>query len=299
MAAPTAPTIATIATEALAKAGYGDVTVNPGLAVYNRAIDEWAREIKSDIYRKAKKLTTLQQTAVIILAEGQSKYPNPSDFYADNGMKLLYGDVTGTAQAGSSSTVTLAAAETIAEGTIVGKWILITSGTGEASYSQCTAYNESTKVATVKPNFATAPASGSGYMIVDYTPDLRPSTSWVFDKESDPYTTGEPTHYIPMGDADSGEFQIYPPPDKTYGLLKRYYLNINTLDLAGTLMGSLLQECYDIFDQGIYARALKNDNDEREEKEMMLYRQKIADLVAMETYGSQDLPDMQMTIQDD
>lgn len=80
--------------------------------------------------------------------------------------QLLAAAVTGTAQAGGSNTITLAAAGTSSvDGFYVGMPIRITGGTGSGQSSMITAYNGTTKVATVLQNWTTPPAGTSQYSI--------------------------------------------------------------------------------------------------------------------------------------
>lgn len=75
--------------------------------------------------------------------------------------------LTGTAQAGSAGSITLAASGTSAVNNFyVGQVVSITSGTGNGSNGLITAYNGTTKVATVTPLGASfTPATSSGYSI--------------------------------------------------------------------------------------------------------------------------------------
>ena len=82
--------------------------------------------------------------------------------------------VTGTAQAGSAGSITLAAAASATSGIYVGMIISITSGTGSGSSGLISAYNGTTKVATVKAiTAAFTPGASSLYSIaanVGYRP---------------------------------------------------------------------------------------------------------------------------------
>lgn len=78
---------------------------------------------------------------------------------------LLAAAVTGSAQAGSTTTVTLAAGSSTTDNVYNGADIAITSGTGSGQTRNIIAYNGTTKVATVDKAFATAPAAASGYSI--------------------------------------------------------------------------------------------------------------------------------------
>jgi hypothetical protein len=82
--------------------------------------------------------------------------------------------VTGTAQAGAANSITLAAGASSTDNIYVGMVISITSGTGNGHVGVITAYNGSTKVATVQASTATfVPGASSGYSIaanVGYAP---------------------------------------------------------------------------------------------------------------------------------
>ena len=82
--------------------------------------------------------------------------------------------ITGTAQAGSAGSITLAAAASATDGVYVGMIISITSGTGSGSSGVISDYNGTTKVATVKAiTAAFTPGASSLYSIaanVGYRP---------------------------------------------------------------------------------------------------------------------------------
>ncbi len=79
-----------------------------------------------------------------------------------------YGAVdAGTAQAGSATSITLAAGDSAVASIYVGMLIFLDSGTGVGQVGYCTAYNGSTKVATVNAwSLGVAPVSGSTYVII-------------------------------------------------------------------------------------------------------------------------------------
>lgn len=62
---------------------------------------------------------------------------------------------TGTAQTGSSNTLTLASGASDVDGIFVGMTISLASGAGSEQERDCTAYNGTTKVATVSPRWRT------------------------------------------------------------------------------------------------------------------------------------------------
>lgn len=73
--------------------------------------------------------------------------------------------VTGTAQAGGASSITLASGASAVDGEYVGLSIKLTSGTGSGQTNIITAYNGTTKVATVQTAWATPPDNTSAYAI--------------------------------------------------------------------------------------------------------------------------------------
>jgi hypothetical protein len=82
--------------------------------------------------------------------------------------------ITGSAQAGSAGSITLAVAASATDNLYNGMVISITSGTGSGDKGIITAYNGTTKVATVqKTTTAFTPGASSGYSIsanVGYKP---------------------------------------------------------------------------------------------------------------------------------
>lgn len=283
MAAPTAPTLTTLVTEALKKTGDS----SPTAADISRASDYWMEEIKNDIWTVAKKLKSLQTTAIAIANKGQSKYSNPTDYSSDLSMQLLDGTITGTAQAGSATTITLAANDTSEENDIVGREILITAGTGAGSIGQATAYNSTTKVATVSPAFDTAPGLGSTYLVITSTYMVQQGNLWDLDRQVYPMSKERPTYYHPIGDADYGEFIFNSAPDKTYGIKFRYYANLLTLDLDGTLMSTLYQRWRNVFINGIVAKRWAEDSDNRFQQQEQVFRGSMMALVNREQYGAE------------
>jgi hypothetical protein len=299
MAADAAPTLVSITTEGLKKGGYS----SPSSAQLTRAQDEWMPEIKNDIFTLAKKLKVLQTIVVGITTEGVDRYALPSDFSSDLTLTLLDGLSTGIAQGGASGSITLAATETVSEATLKQKkGILVYEGTGKGSYSQVTAYNSTTKVATVSPNFNTAPVNLDKYMFVDTVTPVTPKPVWKLDRMIQVNGgSGTPLYFYPIGDADNGEFVLYPKPYRStsipWGMQLRYYCDLMRLDLAGTLITTLYRRWRNIFTHGVYAKALQDKDDKRAEKAEVKYQRMLSTLITRETYGT-DLSNLQCTLED-
>lgn len=300
MSAPTAPTLITLCTEGLKKAGYSS-TSSGWSALLTRAEDYWMAEIKNDIWGWIKDLKMLQSIRFLALTNGLSRYSMPTDFSNDLNMIRCFGNHRGTATAGAANSITLAADEDITEGDITGKEIVITSGTGANSFSQVTNYDSSTKIATVSPAWATNPSTDSVYMVIDEYAPLQQKPIWELDESTYPTVQGPPDYFFPTGDSDYGEFYLYPTPyrsdEVSYVIKQRYYANLLTLDLAGTLLSTLYQRWQSIWIQGIFAKALEDMDDSRAIPEKTTYANMVKGLFSRERYGL-DLNNLNSTVKD-
>ena len=298
MAVPTAPTATTLATEGLKKAGYA----SPSSSLITRAEDFYMQEVMNDIHILAKKPKFLHTTAVLVLSEGQSRYSNPTDYSSDMEMTLLFGANSGTAQAGSSSSITVGANDSFTPTDIIGQDILILSGTGKGSMSQVVTYSDTTKVATVSPDFTTAPAAASTYVVVDQQKHLAQTPSFEFDRIVDTENElGEPTNFMPIGDSNDGEFILYPTPYNsggiTYALRLRYYANIMELDLTSTLISTIYSRLRNVFIAGVKYKQLEDDDDNRQQVAKQEYNSILQSVILREQYGM-DLNNLVMRVSD-
>lgn len=282
MAAPTAPTLSSISSEALKRAGYS----NPSSALTTQAQDEWMEEIKNDIWTVEKRLKNLHTTSITILTVGKSRYTFPSDYGTDMTMVLMNGDTTGTAQAGAVGSITLASDDDGTESDYQGKEIVVTGNTGQGSISQIVSFNSTTKVATVSPSFTTAPDSSSTYMIIDSYYDIERQPVWEFDKIAKPQIVNRPSVFYPLGDSDNGEFLFDKAPDVAYPTKLRYYADLMEIDLAGTLMATLYKNYRNVWIKGIVYRSFKQDLDDREEIARKEYEAALARMISEEKSGS-------------
>jgi hypothetical protein len=290
MAAPTAPTLTTLVTEGLKKAGYS----SPSAARITRAEDYFMEEIKADVWLLGKRLKSLQAEHVEVLNPKQSRYAFPSGFSSILSAKVLYGDDKDDVTGATASTVTLDTSdETENEDSLEGKEILIYSGTGKGSLSQVQSYDDDTYIATMFPVWAntsngTAPVATDTYVIVDQYIPLTLKAIQHYDEISIPHVTGPPNILYQVGDENHyGYYLLYPTPDQDhyYGIHFNYYLNLLTLDLASTRMSTLYARWRNLWIQGVKARQLEDDDDSRAPIEMAKYNNMVKDTVTLETYG--------------
>ena len=295
MAAPTAPTTTTLATEALKKAGYS----SPTSAQLTRAWDYWGNEVKNDIWNIVKDLKFMMTESVIVTTIGLSRYSFPTDIETLLSASLLDGTHDGVCQdGGSTTTAKLATTVTATEDWMKGKWIVIylTATPATAYLSQCIGFNTTTKVATVSPAWTPSPDSTYSFIVADIQYPLEVGAIWGYDDENYPTSKERPHKLHPIGDSDYGEFILAGAPDDTYAVKLRYYANLLTLDESGTLHGTLLKRWRNIFIQGILAKQLQDDDDDRAQVEFSLYTQYVNSLKLREKYGS-DLSQLQATVE--
>ncbi len=291
-AAPTA-TLTSLVSEGLYMAGDSD----PSDALQTRAEGNWIEEIKNDIWRQCKILKSLQTSSQIVFNRGQSLYAMPSDYagMGEMSIRLLSGSHTGAVQSSTSSSVTLASSETATEEFIIGKEILITSGTAVKQMAQVISYNTSTKAASIYPSWTVNPVASDTYLIVERYKPLESNPVWDRDKLYYPNIPGEPCEFFPVGDESYSKFLLNIPPDKTYGAILRYYANIMTISTSGTLMATLYQKYRNLWIQGIFSRRLQDLDDDRAKSERQVYFNLLSDVVAQETYGM-DIHTLQVSV---
>lgn len=86
-------------------------------------------------------------------------------FAVDTGLRSIR---SGTAQAGAAGTITLDASAAATTDFYAGCIIYTTGGTGVGQHRICTAYNGSTKVATISPNWATTPDNTTTFAVMPF-----------------------------------------------------------------------------------------------------------------------------------
>lgn len=298
MTVPTAPTLATITAEAIKKAGYTSTGSSQYTTLLARAQSDWIEEVKWDIWNVCKKLTSLQKVNLQEVTKGKSIYPLPSDFASHISVVLLDGDTTGTAQAGGATSITLAASDT-STSDIIGKEIVTTGGTGPNQINQITAIDTTTKVVTVAYTWATNPASGTTYRIIDYYYNLTEKPVWDYDKISTAQTRIRPQSFHIKGDNDNGEI-VLDTPDDSYSLKTRYFADLTRIDLDSATDPTITQvyrRYKNVLIQGVCAKCLQFQDDDRADKETNIYGNLLQVLQSRESYGM-DLSNLIMSVND-
>ena len=229
MAVPSDPSVTTVVTEGLKRGG----KVNPSAAEITSGTDEQFQEVVADIMLRVGHHHLFETQDVDATVAGLRSYDFPIGMFSDPKITLYDGpdDWRGTAQAGASTTITLAATYDEDSETVLGKYVIVTGGTGVDQIKQVTSYNNTSKVATVDSAWSTNPDSSSTYLVSDFQTRLVLSSK-EFDLNLlvNRFSTGRPTHFAMQNQTAF----LHPIPDKIYGLVREYTLGLDRLDQTGT-----------------------------------------------------------------
>jgi hypothetical protein len=286
------PTVSDICMEGLRLGGI----VNPGIKELKRAENTWLPLILNEIWQYGeeenfdRRLKTLQTTAICIAVVGQRRYPLPSNFSEEFSVSILDWTDTGTVQTGAGSTVTLESDEDITEAVAVGKYYLGLTGTSKGQFRQITAYNTTTKVATVDVAWDSSktPISGDTYAIIDEQKKLGEAHQSSTDEDLTPHDNEKPTKFSKYND----EFYFDNVPDQTYGIRLRYYANLSLIDWeegSGTLMSKILRNWQHLLVRGIVKYTKEGNDDDGFNAAVQLFDRALKRLYLKEApYGEDD-----------
>jgi hypothetical protein len=255
-------TSATIASEGLRRSGFPDPTAEQ----IKRAKEIWMPELVNEIISKTRAtgfgvLKTFETTVLAIGIVNQRRYALPTDFDDELNVTLLDGDVTDTVQSANSTTVTLAAGETVSESDAEGRHILITTGVGKGQYRQITDYDSTTKVVTMDIAWDTGktPSSSDTYVIVNEEDAVGIEYVKVIDESRRSRTPGMPTCVT----IHNNEFIFNSPLDKTYGMKVRYYADPAKIDFDDARWTDLFTRWQHLLTLGVQRVAMDELDDSR------------------------------------
>lgn len=254
MSIPAQPTATTICTEAYKLFGIN----TPTSAQITRATDYGLEMVKSDLKNMGLEWDFLRTTTWLPMTVGVSYVQLPTDYAKLLSARLLDGSSRSTLQTAAASTATLASTEG-AGSEIVGKWLVITSGTGINQAKQVKSYDTSTKVATLESSWTTTPVTSDGYLIVDSHKELDYSPVFDYNTIHTPGASGEPSIATTKGDAAEGDLYTDKAADKVYAIELEYYADINKIDLTATIYSRILRLLNHLFIQGVFVWLLQDD----------------------------------------
>jgi hypothetical protein len=267
MAVPTPPTVTSLVTQALKRAG----RTTPTATQITEATDHALQEVKADIMLMAPTHPNLAATSTAVTTMGQARYNAPDDWNEFRGLVLLDGpeEWRGQAQAATNNTITLASTFSADTNAVIGKYIILTDGPGITQYRQILNYNNSTKVASVDVDWEPDPTVATSYLVISNHSNLWPlSLITEMDRQETPGVLGSPYYAAVYGQ----EYTLYPTPDRSsYGILTRYYVDLSSLDEAAPLFLQLLAEWRSLWIQGIAVKSMQRFDEDRYQSELKVY----------------------------
>lgn len=272
MAVPSNLTPTQIVTEALKWGGRTVPTsaqITDGLTLYMAAV-------KSDLHRVAPCHPSLLTQTTVPTQIGLSKYDWPTDAEEISSINLI--DTrdetgwTGSAQAGSSSSITLAAGFDNAGIEMRGRYVHNTTPavTGKG---QILTYDNTTKVAGLTTVDGTAFAAATPYMIEAMRWEVKKRTSYHMPAWEQSYELTRPKQMIMRG--RTGVFDK--APDRVYIMEWEYWAALDRLDDAGAVFLRHLREWSALYLQGIGIRVMTRFDEDRRNTETQIYNQMLAE----------------------
>ena len=266
MAIPSDFSITNLVTESLKRGGI----VAPSSQQVTDGTNYALREVGKDILLVVGELPQLRTTAVTTTTVGKSVYDWPTDATEIGSVVLLAApdSHSGTAQAGGSTSITLALSFTEQPDNLKGKWIVVTGGTGANQIRQIIDYNDSTKVVTVDTAWTTNPAVSSTYAIPTLHRRLfHTSKNFEHDFMTAPYDMGRAVNAAMQGRT----IWLNYVPDRQYVLWWDYFVDIDRIDTAGSVYLRIIRDYFNLFIVGIAAKVMDRFDDARAQAQLGKY----------------------------
>lgn len=269
MAIPSNPSVSSIVTEALKRAG----RTSPSAAQISDTTEHQFREVKSDLTQRSSRHSSLETQYVTATVDGQSRYTWPTDADDIRSLTLVYAPTDdywqGAATAGSPTTITLDASFSQDVANVRGRFIYLLGGTGVNQFAQVISYDNTTKVATVDRTWVTSPAAATIYHLgVSHRKIFTFDKPWGFDTLYAPFSRGTPFRAAPVG----REMWLDYAPDRIYALWWDYWANLDQLDEAGSVFIRHLREYRSLWIQGIATKVMQRYDEDRYQLELQVYQ---------------------------
>ncbi len=245
---PTAPTVTSLITEAFARCGVASPTAEQLL----RGEDEWLEEVKRDLSAD-KRWHAIEETVVLIPTAYAQEIPIPSPLIRATVLRWYRGDRHGTATAGGTRTITIAAGTGV--DTDLGRKLFTLGGTGSGQVGRIV--SRSGDVYTVQDDWVTVPDNTTTYFIAESERQLRgpdPSLSLV---------GGGPGSDYQAWDYHEASLRLSPPLlPSIYGALEiDGIVDISLIPKADPRMVRILREWRSALLRGLIVR-IKEDQDD-------------------------------------
>lgn len=267
MAVPSDPTVTSIVRDALRHAGL----FQPTSGQITEMSTEGLQTVKAELWASQERDKLIETSAMVLLPIGSGQLNTPSDF--DHVVTLdVYScsdSMAFTASAAASGTLTAGATFSADVSSIRGRYVFTTGGTGSGQYRQITAYDDTTKVLTITPNWTVTPDATTTAFIGHLKKRLLmddPDHGRLVTNP-DP-VQGFPVRYREVGvsplNTDMPAIEISPVPDTAnYAAILTYGPNLTRLDETGTLFVKHLRERRMIWVQGLIDQACRRYDEAR------------------------------------
>lgn len=260
----------------------GQYTVTAGSTAYTDFKNYQWDTIKAEIWNACRTDKLLETTSVLLCNVGNSSVALPSDF--DTAVSLLIYDASGTyrgtAQTGSSSSITLDSTFSAATSDLQGRYVFTLSGTGAGQINQITDYNDTTKVVTLASTW-TSPDNTTTYLISSVHYTLHRNDYYRSD-----IPNRRPMYYGLTGYGLS----VAPAGDLIYPIVLTYRSNLTRLDEAGSLLSKHLRERRHLWIQGVKTKTMARYDDDRYTTEKQIWEQMLRQYSAQSTVYTRMTP---------
>lgn len=192
----------------------------------------------------------------------QSQYQMPADFGRLIHARLGTGTIVGDVSSGTSNTVTFTASTTASESQMLGKDLIILAGTGANQRRQITAYNSTTRVASVSPNWSTNPDSTSDFLVVDRWKPLSAPVDFDITAVTAPQVQGEASAIFVRPDSAEGDFMLDRTPSAVAVVELYYYADLLKMDTdtsTNPQYGRFLRQMEKVLVYGLFAWLCTDD----------------------------------------
>jgi len=274
MAIPSNPTVTSICTAALKQAGMP----SPTDAQVTELAEDGFQNVKTQLWLHNPTDHLLETRYYLLMQAGKGYLATPADLDAALYIDVYSGpeEYAGTAQTGTSTTITLDADFGAEERAVQGLLLFITRGTGVGQHRQITDLDTSTKIATVNAAWLSTPDSTSTYLIASEMRRLVRDDEANGSRHQLMPNIGYPKYYTvtsiapPSGSAPA--FRIFPAPDHDrYACVMTYRPNLTLLDETGTLFVKHLKERRTLWIQGTKVEAMQRYDDDRYMQALQLW----------------------------
>lgn len=260
MAVPSNPTVSSIVQDALRTVLTATPTSGQETEITNNAF----QTIKTEIWSACTHDELLKTSLYIILPIGSGQVDTPAEFSSEVSLDVYVGPESWafTAAAASSGTITMPSTFSADVSSIRGRYVFTTGGTGSGQYRQITTYDDTTKVASITPNWTVTPdATTTAFIGYSRNQLVRQDRPIMLGQ-------GQPRCYRMVGssplNSDLPAIEIMPVPDHArYALILTYIPNLTRLDETATVFVKHLRERRSLWFQGLVAYASRRYDEAR------------------------------------